>query len=45
MPNDLSMKAWFAAEAGIPLAVQHLYDLTEYERQAMEIEEFERCSI
>ena len=42
MPKDLSLRAWLAADAGIPLAVQLLFDLTEYERQAKEIEEIER---
>jgi len=33
------MAAWLADNDGIPYAVQNLYDLSEYEQQAAEIEE------
>lgn len=38
MTHRLSMAAWLADDDGIPFAVQHLYDLSEYEQQAREIE-------
>jgi hypothetical protein len=31
--------AWLAEDDGIPLEVQHMFDLTEYEAQAAEIME------
>lgn len=39
MTHRLGMAAWLADDDGIPFEVQHLYDLTKYERQASEIEE------
>jgi hypothetical protein len=38
----LGMAAWLADDAGIPFAVQHLFDLSEYEVQAAEIEEMRK---
>ena len=40
MPNHhrLGMAAWLAENDGIPIAVQHIFDMTEYEAQADEIE-------
>lgn len=35
----LGMAAWLADADGIPFEVQHLFDLSEYERQAAEIKE------
>lgn len=40
----MGMAAWLAEDDGIPYAVQHLYDLSEYEAQAAEIEERVRCA-
>lgn len=34
----LGMAAWLAEDDGIPQAVQHLFDTTEYEAQAREIQ-------
>jgi hypothetical protein len=39
MDSRLGMAAWLADNDGIPFAVQHLFDLSEYEAQAREIEE------
>lgn len=39
MTPRLSMTAWLADNDGIPYAVQWLFDLSEYEEQAKEIEE------
>lgn len=39
MTHRLRMAAWLADNDGIPFAVQHLFDLSEYEAQAQEIEE------
>lgn len=39
MTHRLGMAAWLAADDGIPYAVQHLYDLSQYEAQAADIEE------
>lgn len=35
----LGMAAWLADDDGIPFVVQHLFDMTEYEAQAREIED------
>lgn len=35
--HRLSMAAWLAEDDGIPHAVQHMFDMSEYERQAEEI--------
>ena len=40
--NRLSMASWLAEDDGIPYAVQHLYNLEEYERQAREIEDMRK---
>ena len=42
MDNRLGMAAWLANDDGIPFEVQHLFDLSEYEAQAREIEEMVR---
>ena len=42
MTHRLSMAAWLADNDGIPFAVQHLFDLSEYEAQAQEIEDMRR---
>jgi hypothetical protein len=36
--NRLGWVSWLAEADGIPYAVQDLYDLSEYEQQAAEIE-------
>jgi hypothetical protein len=33
------MAAWLAEADGIPYPVQHMFDLSEYEAQAVEIKE------
>lgn len=38
----LGMAAWLADNDGVPFAVQHLFDLSEYEEQAQEIEEMSK---
>ena len=38
----LGMAAWLADNDGIPFAVQHLFDLSEYEAQAQEIEDMRK---
>lgn len=38
----LGMAAWLADNDGIPFEVQHLFDLSEYEAQAQEIEEMRK---
>ncbi len=40
--HRLGMAAWLADNDGIPFAVQHLFDLSEYEAQAQEIEEMRK---
>ena len=40
--NRLSMASWLAEDDGIPYAVQHLYNLEEYEQQAREIEDMRK---
>ncbi len=35
----MGMAAWLAEADGIPFAVQHLFDLSEYQEQAAEIRE------
>lgn len=42
MTPRLSMTAWLADNDGIPYAVQELFDLSEYEAQAAEIEEMRK---
>ena len=42
MTHRLSMAAWLADNDGIPFAVQHLFDLSEYEAQAQEIEDMRK---
>lgn len=42
--SRLGMAAWLADNDGIPFAVQHLFDLSEYEEQAAEIAERTRCT-
>jgi hypothetical protein len=41
MTHRLSLAGWLAAEDGIPPQAQQFYDLSEYVRQAKEIEENE----
>ena len=38
MTHRLGMASWLAEADGIPSAVQHMFDLSEYEQQAREIE-------
>ena len=38
----LGMAAWLADNDGIPFEAQHLFDLSEYEAQAQEIEEMRK---
>lgn len=40
--HRLGMAAWLADNDGIPFAVQHLFDLSEYEAQAQEIEDMRK---
>lgn len=42
MTHRLSLAGWLAAEDGIPPQTQQFFDMTEYERQAREIEEMEQ---
>lgn len=42
MTHRLNMAAWLADNDGIPFAVQHLFDLSEYEAQAQEIEDMRK---
>lgn len=44
MSHRLGMAAWLAENDGVPYEVQHLYDLSEYEAQAAEIEEMRNGS-
>lgn len=41
MTHRLSLAGWLAVEDGIPPQAQQFFDMTEYERQAREIEEME----
>ena len=38
----LGMAAWLADNDGVPFEVQHLFDLSEYEAQAQEIEDMRK---
>lgn len=38
----MTLASWLAADAGIPYAVQHLFDLSEYEAEAERIVEGEQ---
>ena len=40
--HRLGMAAWLADNDGIPFEVQHLFDLSEYEAQAQEIEDMRK---
>lgn len=42
MNRRLGMAAWLADNDGIPFGVQHMFDLSEYEAQAQEIEEMKK---
>ena len=42
MNHRLGMAAWLADNDGIPFAVQHLFDLSDYEAQAQEIEDMRK---
>ena len=42
MTHRLGMAAWLAHNDGIPFEVQWLFDLSEYEAQAREIEEMRK---